>query len=965
MREFCKTLPEDRRLLGTEDLLEGILAKELNMRVYVEPATGAKLTYGNSLAYLANFVSAIPKDAEEDLHPTYTVMNRGRRFIAEVLIPGTDAPIRSAIGLECSKIALAKRSAAFEACLQLRKKEYMNEFLMPVYQKKLPALRNALLAINTKKRTGYKMRTKPEAWTNTRGIVPDELWATLVDFPEGLDRPHRPLAMLTRTPMPQFPSFQIFPKDAQRKPVVSRQLGTSLQVTEQRLQQLTAFTFRVFRDVFNKVYEEDLSLLPYWLAPMVMSTTDRSVIASDTQSPELALDWALLQEVLTHEEYTWQPSDRPQTLLNRYLVDKWDGKRRLHTQSIAEGLTQLDAVPNDAAPVSGTAAKKALMRVNIQEYSISLWAAARQAEHNQHWLPNQPVIEAVVMSTRRDWLKPPTVEQVNSKSRAFVIPEPFRISALTAEVAASCYAWPSVIHRFESTMLALEACAVVGIECDARIALAAMTKSDTSDQEQATFQDGMGENYERLEFMGDTFLKTSTTISTFIDKPDDDEYAYHCTRMGMLCNRNLFHTAVKLQLYEYIRSKGFSRRIWYPEGLNLLQGAVNDKETKKRQIDLGLDEHHLGPKTLADVCEALIGAAFLSHNKPGAWEESQWDDAVRAVTKLVDNSGHVMIKWDDYRKAYQTPGWQTAAVTASQRDLAEKVEREHPYHFNWPRLLRSAFLHPNQGTMTERVPNYQRLEFLGDSLLDMACVTYLFYRFPDKDPQWLTEHKMAMVSNKFLGAACVNVGFHKHLRQNSSKVQHQIQEYVAELLEVKQSSGGARDYWTTVSDPPKCLPDIVEAYVGAMFLDSNFNYNVVQHFFDTQIQWYFEDMSLYDSYANSHPCTHLHNLLDQTYACQDYRLMAKEIPTIEGSEKKDVVAVVMIHNEIVSYSRGSSARYARLRVAHEALEIVRGMMPVDFRSKYLCTCQANVEVQAVRNGLGDAAATAVGMDCAV
>ena len=70
MRKFCKALPEDRRLLGNEDTLETLLAKEKGVRVYVEPSTGAKLTYGNALVYLANFVSTLQQVMTDDYKRT-------------------------------------------------------------------------------------------------------------------------------------------------------------------------------------------------------------------------------------------------------------------------------------------------------------------------------------------------------------------------------------------------------------------------------------------------------------------------------------------------------------------------------------------------------------------------------------------------------------------------------------------------------------------------------------------------------------------------------------------------------------------------------------------------------------------------------------------------------------------------------------------------------------------------------
>jgi dsRNA-specific ribonuclease len=46
---------------------------------------------------------------------------------------------------------------------------------------------------------------------------------------------------------------------------------------------------------------------------------------------------------------------------------------------------------------------------------------------------------------------------------------------------------------------------------------------------------------------------------------------------------------------------------------------------------------------------------------------------------------------------------------------------------------------------------------------------------------------------------------------------------------------------------------MVEAFVGAVFIDSDFNYNEVQRFFDGHIKPYFEDMTIYDTFANNHP----------------------------------------------------------------------------------------------------------------
>lgn len=938
MRSFCQQLPEDRLLSGNDKQVDQIMAKEKNLQVYTEPSTGAKLTYGNALGFLANFVSAIPTDTNEPRHPTYMVTSCDEKFVAEVLLP-VESPIQSMIGRVHTKKTLAKRSAAFEACLELRRKEYLDTHLHPTYVKKLPAMRNALLAVSMKKTLAYDMKTKPIIWEQSRGDSPDRLFLTVIDFADRLERDHQPFAMLTKTPMPQFPSFPIFLNDGKMSQVVSQSVNQPLLCTDEVVRLLTTFTLRVFKDVFSKTYEDDVRQFSYWLAPVTKGDYETSA------SPSSLLDWSLLHEVAALEGYQWSADMPNEALTDRFIVDKWDGGRKFYSKGVDPSRKPLDPVP------AGTAKSK--WKGTILNYSNSMWKSTRE-KFKDVWDIDQPVMEAQKVVTRRNFLAAPSSKELQDFTKAFICPQPLQISVLPICIAVSCFIWPAIIWRFESYLIAREAADMIGVECDLTTALATITKDsdnsgDHETDERINFQDGMGDNYERLEFMGDCFLKTATTISTFIQNPNDNEFEFHVKRMLMLCNKNLFHVAQELKLYEYIRSRSFSRRLWYPEGMKLLEGkgAVKTEETEEEHR-VG-SKHNLGEKTIADVCEAMIGAAFLAHDKPGNWQRDQWDNAVSVVTKLVRSKDHTMLKWSDYEATYKLPEYQTAESSASQRDTAEKVEQKHDYHFQYPRLLRSAFIHPSQPFLYEKLPNYQRLEFLGDALLDMASITYIFNKFPDKDPQWLTEHKMAMIGNRALGMIAVNTGFYKHIRHNHAIMEQQIRDYVTELHDAKELAGpDAKDYWTTVSEPPKCLADIVEAYVGAVFIDSNFNYNEVQRFFDIHILPYFADMSLYDGYANNHPCTKLHQMLDQTFGCRKYRMMAKEVPAVNAPGKKEVVVVVMVHQQIIAHDRGKSARYSRVRAAKLAMEALDGLAPYEFRETFRCEC---VETDAVEVGI--------------
>jgi endoribonuclease Dicer len=397
------------------------------------------------------------------------------------------------------------------------------------------------------------------------------------------------------------------------------------------------------------------------------------------------------------------------------------------------------------------------------------------------------------------------------------------------------------------------------------------------------------------------------------------------------------------------------RRQWYPKGLELIHG-------KGKGLGDGPVHHALGDKSVADVCEAFIGAAFLQDNKRGQWEPTDWDQAVKAVKIFVNSEDHLMEKFSDYHAAYVKPKYQIADATATQLDLARQIEHRHPYHFKYPRLLRSAFVHPSQAFMWEKVPNYQRLEFLGDSLLDVAFIMHLFYSYPEKDPHWLTEHKTPMVANKFLGAVSVKLGFHHHIRQNNAALTSEIRNYVNELEDAEIEANGAVDYWVgTVAEPPKCLADVVEAYVAAMFVDSEFDFTVVQNFFDMHLKRYFVDMTLpsYEAFGSGHPTTRLNKLMSTNFGCTSCRMSVQPLSSVIPGSNGQVVAMVMIHGKVRFDSIGQSGRYARPRAANAALEALEGLPQYQFRKLYGCDC---TEVDEETNRKDMEGRAEVGMD---
>ncbi|KAK7188191.1 hypothetical protein DPSP01_001735 [Paraphaeosphaeria sporulosa] len=949
MKSFCLGLSGDKLLDDADARLPQLLLTESNLPSYQDPTTGARLTYSSSLSILGYFVACLPKGNEQvDLQPTYVTSravntdSNGMHesgWQCEVVLP-ENSPITFKTGRVHRKKALAKCSAAFEMCLELRKRKYLDENLLSTMKKMAPAGANAQLAVSGKKKNLYPMRVKPDIWQTCLGNAPELLYLTVVDVDAGLDRPHQGLGLLTRVPLPHFPSFPIYLQDDRVSNVVIVPLSKPLKVTAGVLRLLTKYFHQIYEDIFHKDFETDLAKMYYWQVPL---RHPEAPVTTSTD-PEDVIDMVQVCSVCDKPEHRWTPEMPPEVLPDKYIVDRGAGGRRFYSIRVMPDMKPLDPVPENVPAWK--------WNDNVLDYSVSLWKRDRA---RRVWDVNQPVMQVEKIGHRRNWLAvvdtkdDEEVKEIKGNNITYLCPEPLRISALHVPFVAMCYVFPAIIHRVEDYLIALEACQMFDLNIGPALALEATTKdsenSDEHGQEKINFKSGMGPNYERLEFLGDCFLKMATSISTFVQQPDENEFEFHVRRMEMLCNKNLFETAVlRTRLVEYIRTATFSRRTWYPT-LRLLKGKGAQAGTRADHHNQVI-QHGLADKSVADVCEALIGAAFMQHNQRGNWKPGMWDEAVKAVTKMVMSEDHVMETWSDYYKAYQLPKYQLAEATAAQLDLAAKVEEQHPYHFKYPRLLRSAFMHPSQAFMWEHIPNYQRLEFLGDSLLDQAFVMHLFFNYPEKDPQWMTEHKTPMVSNQFLGAVCVKLGFHQHLRQNNAKLSSEICEYVTQIQEAESESGGAVDYWTVVDRVPKCLADMVEAYVGAIFVDSEFNYSVVQDFFDIHLKPFFPDMTIYDSFANKHPLTRLKKRLEDEVGCRDHRIATHTTEKMLPNEKDRVVAMVMIHDKVHFHGVAVSSRYAKVKVANIALDGLDGLPEYEFKRRYGCDCRELVPTDA-------------------
>lgn len=338
-------------------------------------------------------------------------------YTCEVVLPGT-SPVHSAIGRPSTKKAIAKRSAAFEACVLLRKGDHLDENFLSTHHKHLPAMRNAHLALSLNKSSSYDMKVKPRIWQEFRGSVPETLYMTVLKLqePEHLGRQAQPIALLTRMRMPHFPCVLLHLQVDKNSNLTFDSLQGSFHVTQGDLSRLNAFTLRIYKDVFNKKFEVDEAAMSYWFAPVVKQSQH---LAGQRSIHEL-IDWEVVNYVHENEAWNWDINCPHHELENRYLVDKWDGGRRFWSIRVVPELHPQDPVP------AGTAPHRYMN--TILDYTVSLFSKSRK---NAVWRQDQPVMYAHRILHRLNWLDEYTEKEKKVKIDAYVCPEPLLFSAVS------------------------------------------------------------------------------------------------------------------------------------------------------------------------------------------------------------------------------------------------------------------------------------------------------------------------------------------------------------------------------------------------------------------------------------------------------------------------------------------------------------------------------------------------------
>ncbi len=128
----------------------------------------------------------------------------------------------------------------------------------------------------------------------------------------------------------------------------------------------------------------------------------------------------------------------------------------------------------------------------------------------------------------------------------------------------------------------------------------------------------------------------------------------------------------------------------------------------------------------------------------------------------------------------------------------DRLERAFAHDFADRELLRLALVHRSYASEEGLSESYERLEFLGDAVLQLAVTHYLFATYPDLAEGEMAKVRAAVVNERTLAAMARRLG-------------------VADAILL-----GRGEELTGGRDKDSILSDVVESILGAVYLEAGF-----------------------------------------------------------------------------------------------------------------------------------------------
>lgn len=324
---------------------------------------------------------------------------------------------------------------------------------------------------------------------------------------------------------------------------------------------------------------------------------------------------------------------------------------------------------------------------------------------------------------------------------------------------------------------------------------------------------------------------------------------------------------------------------------------------------------------MADVVESIIGAAYFCGGVSLGNECVKYFGLGLEWKPISTRIDQILARSDDLA---------TSADTFTVQ--VEDVEHMLDYTFHRKSLLIEALTHASYQGSNNQMPSYERMECLGDSVLDLIVNSYL-YRVPGKkySPGHVYFRKITVVNMHFLAYICLNTSTTKAATMpmrnvETGKIEESHEEHEISLFKcllhssvpvLEDQAGVYSRYkrmkneighalregdtypWAALTrlQAPKFFSDMIESLIGAVYIDSRGDMGTVEGVLrNLGIMQVLEHL-VQDDVDVMHPISRLTFWMQKTGQKLDFKLEQKE---------REVVCRVFVGDEELECARATA-----------------------------------------------------------
>ncbi|GGL44270.1 ribonuclease III [Sporolactobacillus putidus] len=227
-------------------------------------------------------------------------------------------------------------------------------------------------------------------------------------------------------------------------------------------------------------------------------------------------------------------------------------------------------------------------------------------------------------------------------------------------------------------------------------------------------------------------------------------------------------------------------------------------------------------------------------------------------------------------------------------DRLHQFLEEFSITFKNETLLKQAFTHSSYVNEHRRElkEDYERLEFLGDAVLELMISQYLFKHFPDLSEGDMTKLRAAIVCETGLVQFASSLSFEDKIF----------------LGRGEEATGGRKR--------PALLADVFEAFIGALYLDQGLN--TVNRFLKLVVYPRISDGTF--SHVMDFKSQLQETIQRKNLGELDYDVVMEKGPT----HQREFLSKVLLNGEVIGSGRGHSKKDSEQSAAREALKSIDG-----------------------------------------